>query len=198
MSPVKTTLRTLLLWSAPLALAAMLASCAREEKVETAPSEPRKAAPDFALKDINGSTVKLSDYKGKVVLLNFWATWCAPCKVEIPWFIGFETQYKDRNFAVLGVSLDDDGWDSLKPYLNQHKMNYKVLLGNDDVSKSYGDVDSLPTTFIIDRRGNIASTHMGLVSKNIYEDEIKKLLRDPKVGMLTQPPLGQLAFVLPR
>jgi cytochrome c biogenesis protein CcmG/thiol:disulfide interchange protein DsbE len=176
-------------------------SCSHQAKVETKSEEkaqPRKAAPDFALKDVSGNTVKLSDYRGKVVLLNFWATWCAPCKVEIPWFMGFETEYKNRDFAVLGVSLDDDGWDSLKPYLIDHKMNYRVLLGNDDVSKAYGDVDALPTTFIIDRRGNIASTHNGLVSKNIYEDEIKQLLRDSKVGMFAPASRLVLAFAMPR
>lgn len=193
-------LRSALRWTAPFLLAAMLASCSHQAKVDpklAAEEAARKPAPDFALKDVNGQTVKLSEYRGKVVLLNFWATWCAPCKVEIPWFMGFETQYKNRDFAVLGVSLDDDGWDSLKPYLTEHKMNYRVVLGNDDVSKAYGDVDSLPTTFIIDRRGNIADMHMGLVGKKVYEDEINQLLRAPKLGMLTPGAAGRLAFVLP-
>ena len=140
------------------------------------PATQRKQAPEFALKDSNGTTVHLSDYKGKVVLLNFWATWCGPCKVEIPWFIEFEQNYKDRGFAVLGVSMDDDGWDAVKPYLQQRKVNYRVVLGNDQVAQNYGGIDSLPTTFVIDRDGRIASTHVGLVSRRDYDTEVQQLL----------------------
>jgi len=140
------------------------------------PATQRKQAPEFALKDSNGTTVRLSDYKGKVVLLNFWATWCGPCKVEIPWFIEFEQNYKDRGFAVLGVSMDDDGWDAVKPYLQQRKVNYRVVLGNDQVAQNYGGIDSLPTTFVIDRDGRIASTHVGLVSRRDYDTEVQQLL----------------------
>jgi peroxiredoxin len=136
----------------------------------------RKTAPNFTLKDADGRTVKLSDYKGKVVLLNFWATWCGPCKIEIPWFIDFEQKYKDRGFAVLGVSMDDDGWTAVKPYVTEKKLNYRVLLGNDTVGDQYGGVDSLPTTFLIDRNGKVAATHIGLVSKSDYQNEILLLL----------------------
>jgi thiol-disulfide isomerase/thioredoxin len=136
----------------------------------------RKPASPFTLKDADGRTVSLADYKGRVVLLNFWATWCGPCKIEIPWFVEFEQKYKDRGFAVLGVAMDDDGWEVVKPYVVKNKVNYRILLGNDDVASKYGGVDSLPTTFIIDQNGRIASTHVGLVSKSDYEDEILKLL----------------------
>jgi thiol-disulfide isomerase/thioredoxin len=120
----------------------------------------------------------LADYKGKVVLLNFWATWCGPCKVEIPWFVEFNKTYKDRGFAVVGVSLDDDGWRSVKPYVAEKKIDYAVVVGDDLVSKSYGGVDSLPTTFIIDQNGKIAFVHMGLVGKDTYEEEIRSLLAE--------------------
>jgi peroxiredoxin len=143
----------------------------------------RKPAANFTLTDANGAKVTLADYKGKVVLLNFWATWCGPCKVEIPWFMEFNKTYKDRGLAVLGVSLDDDGWKSVKPYLAEKKIDYTVVVGNDTVSKSYGDVDSLPTTFIIDRDGRIAFTHTGLVGKDMYETEIRSLLGDQRAAV---------------
>lgn len=141
-----------------------------------------KPAPDFTLTDATGATVKLSDQKGKVVLLNFWATWCGPCKVEIPWFMSFQQQYKDRNFTVLGVAFDDDGWTAVKPYIAEHKINYRVLVGNDALDKAYGGVESLPTTFLIGRDGRIASKHVGLVSKATYQEEISRLLAAPATG----------------
>jgi peroxiredoxin len=145
-------------------------------KAAVHPEKDRKVAPDFALKDVTGKTVKLSDYHGKVVLLNFWATWCEPCQVEIPWFIEFQKSYKDRNFAVLGVSMDDDGWDSVKPYLEQRKINYRVVVATEDLSGKYGGIENLPTTFVIDRQGRIAAAHVGLVSKSRYENDIRNLL----------------------
>ena len=180
--------RSLLLSAAPIAAA--LAGCSSGERTAKAtavvPASKRAVAPDFALKDSNGTTVKLSDYRGKVVLLNFWATWCGPCKIEIPWFIEFEQSFKDRGFAVLGVSMDDDGWDAVKPYLQQRKVNYRVLLGTDQVGQLYGGVDSLPTTFVIDREGRKASQHIGLVSKRDYDSEIRELLEEPGKGGITR------------
>ncbi len=136
----------------------------------------RKTAPDFTLQDEQGASVKLSDFRGKVVLLNFWATWCGPCNLEIPWFVEFQQQYKSAGLEVVGVSMDDDGWKVVKPYIHDHHINYEILLGNDSVTQLYGGVDSLPTTFIIDRGGHIAHVHVGLAGKNEYLDEIQKLL----------------------
>jgi len=163
-------------------IAAYLASCSFFEADWPAlkDAKERKKAPDFALKDSTGQVVKLSDFKGKVVLLNFWATWCGPCEVEIPWFIEFERQYKDRDFAVLGVSADEDGWTSVRPFVERQKMNYRVVLADEKVSQLYGGVDALPTSFIIDREGRVASSHIGLISKNTYRTEILKLLESPK------------------
>ena len=137
----------------------------------------REAAPDFALRDANGSIVKLSDYKGKVVLLDFWATWCGACKIEIPWFIEFENKYKNRGLAVIGVSMDEDGWTAVKPFLENEKVNYPVVVGNEDLAKLYG-VEALPMTLLIGRDGKIASSHIGLVDKGVFESGIRKLLQD--------------------
>jgi len=136
----------------------------------------RKAAADFMLSDAKSTRVKLSDYKGKVVLLNFWATWCGPCKVEIPWFVEFEKKYQDRGFAVLGVSMDEGGLEVVRTFIEEHKVNYRVAIGTDQVARLYGGVDSLPRTFIIDLEGRNASAHIGLASKRNYESEILHLL----------------------
>lgn len=136
----------------------------------------RNPAPDFELKDAGGKPVRLADYKGKVVLLNFWATWCGPCKFEIPWFIEFQKTYKDRGFTVIGVSLDEEGWEVVKPYLEAKQVNYPVVIGSEEVDQKYGGIEALPTSFLLDRDGRIAATHVGLVSKSQYEDDIKKLL----------------------
>ena len=156
---------------------AFLFSCSSSTTVGAVrPVKDRKPAPDFTLKDASGANVRLSDYRGKVVLLNFWATWCGPCKMEIPWFIEFQQQFKDQGFTVLGVAMDDEGWEAVKPYVTERKVNYRVLLGDDAVSTRYGGVDSLPTTFVIDQQGRIASAHVGLIGKNEYLGEIQTLL----------------------
>ncbi|HYI97292.1 MAG TPA: TlpA disulfide reductase family protein [Bryobacteraceae bacterium] len=167
-----------------LCLGLLLTGCQKQQQAapetKVKPDSARNAAPEFALKDADGKTVTLAEYKGKVVLLNFWATWCGPCKIEIPWFADFEQKYKDRGFAVLGVAMDEEGWEVIKPYLAQSKVNYRVILGNDTVAGLYGGVESLPTTFVLDRNGKIASTHVGLVSKSDYENEIMQLLEGAK------------------
>ncbi len=160
----------------------LLAGCASAENKATAsssslkPPAERKPAPNFALHDGDGKMVRLSDYRGKVVLLNFWATWCGPCKFEIPWFNEFQQQHRDRGLVVLGISMDEEGWDVIKPFVAALKVNYRILLGDETVADLYGGVSSLPTSFLIDRQGKIASVHVGLVSKSVYEREIEELL----------------------
>jgi len=139
----------------------------------------RKPAPSFALKDASGKLVQLADYKGKVVLLDFWATWCGPCKIEIPWFTEFERKYKDRGFEVLGVSMDDDGWKSVTPFVTEKKINYRIVMGDDKTGDQFGGLEALPTTFVIDRSGRIASVHVGLTNKKDFSDAIEELLEDP-------------------
>jgi peroxiredoxin len=169
---------------AAFAAITVLSSCSASSSTATAAkdSKERKPAPEFTLTDANGTSVKLSDYRGKVVLLNFWATWCGPCALEIPWFIEFQQEYKSRGFEVVGISMDDEGWAAIKPYVAEHKLNYRVLLGNDSVSDLYGGVDALPTSFVIDREGRIASVHVGLAGKNEYLNEIQSLLGEKQTG----------------
>jgi len=137
----------------------------------------RRLAPDFPLNDSHGIEGRLSDYKRKVILLNFWATWCGPCKLEIPWFVEFENKYKNSGFAVLGVSMDDDGWKSVRPYMEQKRMNYRVILGDNSTASKYGGIAALPETLLIDREGRIAARHVGLTGKNNYEQGIVELLK---------------------
>ena len=150
------------------------------------PDKERKQAPDFTLKDANGHTVRLSDYRGKVVLLDFWATWCGPCKIEIPWFQEFERQYKDKGFAVIGVAMDEEGWNVVKPFAQHMSINYRVVVGDDTIGDLYanGGIDALPTTFLIDRGGRIASIHVGLSSKSDFEDDIQELLKPSGIAAL--------------
>jgi peroxiredoxin len=159
-----------------LSLTGCSAPWAVEAAANVKPEKERKRAPNFALKDATGKTLKLSEYHGKVVLLNFWATWCDPCQEEIPWFIDFQQSYKDRDFAVVGVSMDDDGWESVKPFVEKKKINYRVVIGTEQVSGLYGGIEALPTSFIIDRKGRIAAVHVGLVSKSTYQHDILNLL----------------------
>ncbi len=136
----------------------------------------RKPAPDFTLQDERGENVQLSEFQGKVVLLNFWATWCMPCKIEMPWFVEFQRKYKDRGFSVIAVSLDDEGWEVVRPFVNELELNFPVVVGNDEMADEFGGVVALPTTFIIDKQGRITATHAGLISKSDYEEEIEQLL----------------------
>lgn len=137
----------------------------------------RKPAPDFALKDPKGKTVKLKDYRGKVLLLDFWATWCTGCKEEIPWFSEFQKTYGSKGFAVTGVSLDDEGWTVLRPFLADHKIPYRMLLGDTPTAQRYGVAEALPDTFLIDQQGRIAAAYKAaLVDKDDVEVNIKAIL----------------------
>lgn len=171
-------------------LAACTSSAERTTPSTVKPIGARQTAPEFALKDVNGATVRLSDYRGKVVLLNFWATWCGPCKIEVPWFIEFEQANKDRGFAVIGVSMDEEGWAVVKPFLAEWNVNYRTLLGDSMIAQLYGGVDALPTSFLIDRDGRVASAHQGLIGKSTYQNEIQELLS-------AQPGGGSRAAVAP-
>jgi peroxiredoxin len=131
---------------------------------------------DFTLKDMNGVDVQLASFKGKVIVLNFWATWCGPCKAEIPDLVSLQTQY-GSDLVILGISVDDTP-DKMKPYAEQYKVNYPLLVGNgrDDVQDAYGPLWGIPVSVIIDREGRIARKHSGIASREQFEREIVPLI----------------------
>ena len=137
----------------------------------------KSAELDFTLKDMNGRDVTLSDQLGNVILLDFWATWCGPCRIEIPGFIEMYEKYKTRGFSVLGISIDDPV-DALQIYANELEMNYPVLVGDgrEDVKEAFGPLFGYPTTFIIDRNGTICHQHTGFADRDQFEREINSLL----------------------
>jgi thiol-disulfide isomerase/thioredoxin len=140
------------------------------------PDAPR-ADLSFTLKDMNGRDVKLAELKGKVVLLNFWATWCGPCRLEIPWFVELQRQYKDKGLSVIGVSVDDPP-EALPPFAREFKVNYPLAVGRDreDVQNAFGPIFAVPITIVIGRDGRVCVKHIGPVSKEQFESEIRALL----------------------
>lgn len=134
------------------------------------------AAPDFALENLDGDVVRLSDYKGKVVFLNFWATWCPPCRVEIPYFIELVEQYGDDGFVVLGVDLDPRDFSKVPAFVNQQGINYPILYDTKRVSGMYGGIQSIPTTFVINRDGKVVDQIIGSRPKQNFESIIKNWL----------------------
>jgi peroxiredoxin len=148
--------------------------------------QDRKPAPDFRLEDAAGKIVRLSNYRGKVVLLDFWATECGGCVREIPWFIDLARAYRKKGLAVTGVSVDilyedlkdsQEAWRRVKPFVQAHQVNYPVLMGDDRVTKPY-DIQALPATYLIDKRGRIAATYIGLVDKENLEANIQAVLKE--------------------
>jgi len=138
-----------------------------------------RSAPDFSLRDVStGKEVRLSDYRGKAVLLNFWATWCPPCKAEIPWFVDLQKQYASDGLVILGVAMDDAGQQKIAQFSQDMGINYPVLLGTDQVADLYGGVEDLPTTFYIGRDGKIIDRLFGLHSHHEIESNIKAALAE--------------------
>jgi peroxiredoxin len=141
------------------------------------------AAPNFDLPTLDGRRVKLSDYRGKAVLLNFWATWCSPCKVEMPWFVELQKKYGNDGLVILGIAMDDSDAPKIAQFASEMGVNYPVLLGTDQVSEQYGNVEFLPTSFYIDRDGKIVGKGTGLLGRNEIEDNVRKALASPVAGI---------------
>ena len=146
---------------------------------------PLPTAPDATFKDLNGKDVTLSSLKGKVVVLNFWATWCEPCQVEIPWMIELQQKNADKGFTILGAAMDDEGKSVVEPYVQKTefdvdgqkmKMNYPIVLGNDDLAAKFGGLIGLPTTVVITRDGKIAKRFIGLANRYQLERQVRALL----------------------
>ncbi|HUM05690.1 MAG TPA: TlpA disulfide reductase family protein [Terriglobales bacterium] len=138
-----------------------------------------QTAPDFELKSLDGKNVKLSDFRGKAVLLNFWATWCGPCKIEMPWFVELQKEYGPEGFEVVGVAMDDPAdEEEIAKFAKDLGVNYTVLVGTDAVGDSY-NVNVFPTTFFIDRDGKLVAREFGLQSRSVFVDHIKESLGQP-------------------
>jgi thiol-disulfide isomerase/thioredoxin len=133
-------------------------------------------APDFSLPQLSGQQLHLSEYRGKLVLLDFWATWCDPCREEIPHFVELQNKYRDQGLQIVGISMDD-GPEPVRDFYQSFKMNYPVVMGNATTGELYGGVLGLPIAFLIGRDGRIYSKHIGATDIGVFEREITTLLR---------------------
>jgi thiol-disulfide isomerase/thioredoxin len=158
---------------------------AGRQQVNASSTASEAAMPSIVMKDLNDRDVTLAQYKGQVVLVNFWATWCAPCKIEIPWMIEFQKKYSSRGFTILGVSMDEEGKKAINPYLEkerfdvngqQEAMNYPILLGNDSLADKFGSIMGLPTSMLFTRDGKKVKTIVGLVNHDDIAKAIEGLL----------------------
>jgi peroxiredoxin len=138
----------------------------------------RRAAPDFALKDLNGKEIKLSQFRGKVVILDFWATWCPPCRMEIPHFIALHREYQPKGLEIVGVSLDQGGAQVVRPFAQQNGINYTMLVDGMPITGMYGGIQSIPTTFVIDKQGRVVKSFVGYNDKSTFETLVQGLLSE--------------------
>ena len=135
-----------------------------------------KSAPNFVLKTADGETVELKQLAGKVVVINFWATWCGPCRAEIPVMLEVYDKYKEKGLEIVGISLDRDGWRVVTPFVERMEITYPVVLGDRSVVQQYGGIYGIPTTFVVDREGSIVERHTGYFFKEDFERILAKLL----------------------
>ena len=164
-----------------LLVALLLAGgCARQEaKQGAAPPDAGRLgseAPDFELSDLSGKKVHLSDFQGKVVILDFWATWCGPCRQEVPDFVRLQAKYRQQGLVVVGLSLDAGGEKAVRPFAEEFNVNYTMLLANDETARRFGGIVGIPTTFVLDRQGRIVKKFMGVMPAQSFEEAILPLL----------------------
>ena len=153
-----------------LALAAGLFGCSAQLHAD--------APPAWTLKDLNGKDVSLSDFKGKVVVLDIWATWCPPCRAEIPHFIELQDEYKDKGVTVVGMSVDSTGPEAVAKFVQENKMNYPIVMADEATATAYSADQGIPLTIVIDKNGQVVGRHLGLTDKETFEEEIHKALAD--------------------
>jgi thiol-disulfide isomerase/thioredoxin len=135
-------------------------------------------APEFALQSLDGKTVHLADFRGKGVLLNFWATWCQPCKIEMPWFVELQKQYGPQGLQVVGVAMDDASPEDIGKFAKDLSVNYPVLIGKEAVGDAYGGIPFMPETFYIGRDGKVVDKVVGLIGRSEIEEDVKKALAE--------------------
>jgi peroxiredoxin len=135
-----------------------------------------ETAPDWSLTDVDGKAIKLSDFKGKIVILNFWATWCPPCRAEIPDFIDLQKQYQGKGVEIVGLSVDSDPPAKVAAFAKKNGINYPIAMSTEDLAQQYGVTEGIPVTCIIAPDGTIADKHLGMVDKDYLEGWVKKLL----------------------
>ena len=148
----------------------------RRQGASTARLTQSSLAPDFSLPALDGKTMRLSDLRGKAVLLNFWATWCGPCKIEMPWFVDLQKQYGAQGLQIVGVAMDDASKEDISKFAKDMGVNYPILIGKESVGDQYGGIPALPETFLIGRDGKVVDRIIGLRGKAEIEDAIKKAL----------------------
>ena len=147
----------------------------RHRTPQPKPAASGNLAPDFTVTDLDGRKLTLSDFKGKVVLLNFWATWCAPCRTEIPHFVEMQNKYGPQGFQVIGISMDDNA-KPVREFYQQYQLNYPVAVGDDKLAERFGGILGLPVNFILDREGRVHAKHLGATDVSVFDDEVSELL----------------------
>lgn len=171
-------MKKLLFLSLSLLLVFSLVSCGSSKAPKVSKENGNSVAkaypaPDFTLTGIDGQNVQLSSFKGKVVILDFWATWCPPCKAEIPFFVELQSQYGKDGLAIIGAALDDP--EKVKAFAKDYGINYPVALANRDTATTYGGIRGIPTTFVIDKKGNVVRQYVGYRPKEVFEADFKAL-----------------------